>query len=52
MNFKLIKSEEDYQLAINRLYEIFNAPAGTHESDEADVLAKLIEEYETTHYPI
>lgn len=52
MNFKLIKSEEDYQLALNRLEEIFDATAGTPESDEADVLALLIDEYEKQVYPI
>ena len=52
MNIKLIKTEEDYQTALKRLDEIFDAPMGTPESDEADVLALLIDEYEKQHYPI
>ncbi|MDX9847114.1 MAG: hypothetical protein RBT74_09040 [Tenuifilaceae bacterium] len=52
MNIKPIKSEEDYRNAIQRLDEIFDAPAGTPESDEADVLGLLIDEYEKKHYPI
>lgn len=52
MNLKLIKSDEDYQLALNRLEQIFDAPAGTPDSDEADLLALLIDEYEKQVYPI
>lgn len=52
MNIKLIKTEEDYRLAINRLEVVFDAPTGTPESDEADVLALLVDEYEKQHYPI
>lgn len=52
MNIKLIKTEEDYKLAINRLEVVFDAPIGTPESDEADVLALLVDEYEKQHYPI
>ena len=52
MIIKLIKTEEDYQRALNQLDVIFDAPIGTPESDEADVLALLIDEYEKQHYPI
>lgn len=52
MNIKLIKTEEDYKLALNRLEVIFDAPIGTPDSDEADVLALLVDEYEKQHYPI
>ena len=52
MNIKLIKTEEDYRLVLNRLEVIFDAPIGTPESDEADVLALLVDEYEKQHYPI
>jgi HTH-type transcriptional regulator/antitoxin HigA len=52
MDMKLIKTEEDYKFALNRLEAIFDAPIGTPESDEADVLALLIDEYEKQHYPI
>lgn len=52
MNIKLIKTEEDYKLALNKLEVIFDAPIGTPESDEADVLALLVDEYEKQHYPI
>jgi HTH-type transcriptional regulator/antitoxin HigA len=52
MNIKPIKTEKDYQAALNRLEEIFDAPEGTPESDELDVLGILIDEYEKEHYPI
>ncbi|HNW51253.1 MAG TPA: transcriptional regulator [Prolixibacteraceae bacterium] len=52
MNIKPIKSEEDYKLALKRLEEVFDAPIGTSESDEADILGLLVDEYEKKHYPI
>ncbi|MBR9831551.1 transcriptional regulator [bacterium] len=52
MNIKPIKSENDYNQAIERLDEIFDAKIGTPESDEADILGLLIDEYEKKHYPI
>jgi len=47
-----IISEEDYQLSVKRLEVIFDAPIGTPESEEADELALLIDEFEQAHYPI
>jgi HTH-type transcriptional regulator/antitoxin HigA len=52
MNIKPIKSETDYRLALKRLEEIFDAPVGTSEGDEADIIGLLIDEYEKKHYPI
>lgn len=52
MNVKLIKTETDYQNALSRLEVIFDAKSGTPESDEADILGLLIDEYEKKHYPI
>lgn len=52
MNTKLIKTEADYQEALQRLASVFDAPMGTPESDEADLLAMLVDEYEKRHYPI
>jgi HTH-type transcriptional regulator/antitoxin HigA len=52
MNIKPIKTEEDYQAALSRLEEIFDALDGTPESDELDVLGLLVDEYEKEHYPI
>ncbi|MEQ8469872.1 MAG: transcriptional regulator [Marinoscillum sp.] len=52
MNIKAIKTEEDYNLALMRLEEIFHAPSDTKEGDEAEVLSILIEKYEDENYPI
>lgn len=52
MNIKPIKTEADYSSALSRLEIIFDAKIGTSESDEADVLGLLIDEYEKKHYPI
>ena len=52
MNINPIKSESDYQKALKRLDVIFDAAIGTLESDEADVLGLMIDEYEKKHYPI
>jgi len=52
MEIKPIKTETDYTQALKRLETIFSAEIGTTESDEADVLSLLIDEYEKKHYPI
>lgn len=52
MDIKLIKTESDYQMTLRKLEEIFDAPIGTPESDKADILGILIDEYEKKHYPI
>ncbi|MDP2423692.1 MAG: helix-turn-helix domain-containing protein [Bacteroidales bacterium] len=52
MIIKPVKTEADYRLALKRLEEIFDATIGTEESDEADVLGLLVDEYEKNHYPI
>ena len=52
MNINLIKTEADYRLALKRLEVIFDASIGTIESDEADILGLMIDEYEKKHYPI
>lgn len=52
MNIKAIKTEADYREALKRLEEIFDASIGTAESDEADILGLMVDEYEKRHYPI
>ena len=52
MNIKPIKTEADYEEALKRLYEVFDAPTGTIDSDEADILGLMVDEYEKKHYPI
>jgi len=52
MNIRPIKSVADYKQALLRLEEIFDAPVGTAQSDEADILGLMVDEFEKTHYPI
>ena len=52
MEIKLVKTESDYQIALKRLEEIFNATVGTPESEEADILGLLVDEYENKFHPI
>lgn len=52
MNIKLIKTEGDYQLALQRLDEIFDAEPDTPKSYELEVLSFLIDTYEKEHFHI
>ncbi len=52
MQIKSIETEQEYREALKRLEVIFDAAADTEESDEADVLGTLIDEYEKIHFPI
>lgn len=52
MEIKPIKTELDYYNALARLEMVFEAKIGTLESDEADILGLLIDEYEKKHFPI
>lgn len=52
MNINLIKTDADYQKALKRLEVIFDAKIGSLESDEADILGLMIDEYEKKNYQI
>ena len=52
MKIKPIKSEQDYEEALERLEVIFDASPNTQEGDEADILSLLIDTYENQNYPI
>ncbi len=52
MNIKPIKTKKDYNLALERLEQIFDARKGTDEGDELMILSILIDNYEQVHFPI
>lgn len=52
MDIKPIKSENEYTQALSRMEVIFDSAVGTNESDEADILAMLIDDYEQKNYSI
>ncbi|UCS94903.1 transcriptional regulator [Echinicola marina] len=49
---KVITSEMEYQNALKRLSEIFDAVPDTPEGMEAELLVTLIEKYEKEHFPV
>jgi HTH-type transcriptional regulator / antitoxin HigA len=52
MNIKPIRSDEDLQVAFKRLEAVFQAPLGTPEADEMEILVTLIEAYEQRHFGV
>jgi len=51
-SLKILKTEAEYNHALNRTIEIFHAEEGTPESDELDILFLLVKDYEDRHYQI
>ena len=49
---RLIKTEKEYNAALNRLNEVFDATPNSKEGQEAELLALIIEEYEEKYYKI
>lgn len=47
-----IRSEADYDAALEEVEHLWGAKGGTPEGDRLDVLATLIEVYEAKHYPM
>ena len=52
MEIKPIKTITDYEKALERLEDIFDAKIGTIQGDELEILTILIEKFEKEHYPI
>lgn len=52
MNWKIIKTEKEYQKALDRLEIIFDAKKGTKLGDELDLVSLLIENYERERFII
>jgi HTH-type transcriptional regulator/antitoxin HigA len=47
-----IRSEEDYEQALAEVERLWGAPGGTPEGDRLDVLATLIDAYESERFPM
>ena len=52
MEIKPIKTEKDYDKALERLDLIFDATINSKDGDEAEILSLIIDNYENKHYPI
>jgi len=52
MQIQPIHTEKDYENALTRVEEIFDAKPGTKEGDELEILGILVDEYEKKYFPI
>lgn len=52
MAIKPIRTEDDHELALEEIEQLWSAEPGTDDADRLDVLATLVDAYETKHHPI
>jgi HTH-type transcriptional regulator / antitoxin HigA len=50
MTWKVIKTEEEHKIAVERAMKLFHAKPNTVEDDELGVLLVLIKDFEDKHY--
>ncbi|MHB1873153.1 MAG: hypothetical protein ACYCT1_20255 [Steroidobacteraceae bacterium] len=51
-DLKPIRTERAYEPAFAEVEELWDAKSGTPKGNHLDILATLIEAYETEHYPL
>lgn len=49
---KPIRNETDYETAVTEVERLWGASSGTPDGDRLDVLATLIDAYESEHHPV
>ncbi len=52
MEIQPVRTEEDYDAALEEIERLWGAPEGTPDGDRLDVLMVLVENYESKHHPI
>lgn len=52
MDIRPIRTEADYEAALEEIETLFGAVSGTPEGDRLDVLTTLVAAYEDQHHPI
>lgn len=52
MRIQPVRTEVEYDAAVARLTQLMDAEPGTAAGDEFDILATLVDAYETKHFPI
>ncbi len=52
MEIRPIKTEEDYEAALSEIETLLDAEPNTPECDKLEVLATLVEAYESKHYDL
>lgn len=52
MKAKILKTEEEYEAALELVSQLMDASPDTAEEEELDLWSMLVEQYEARHYPI
>jgi HTH-type transcriptional regulator/antitoxin HigA len=52
MELRPVRSKREHQAALKEAEALWNAPEGSPEADQLEVLTLLIEAYERGHFPI
>ena len=52
MDIRPIKTEQDYNEAIQRIEKLWGAKKNSPDGDELDLLCTIVEAYEIKHFPI
>jgi len=52
MNIRPIRNDEDHRAALETIDRLWGAKAGSPDGDALDVLATLVDAYESTHWPV
>lgn len=52
MEIRPVRTEADYDAAVAEIERLWGAEPGTDDGDKLDILATLVEKYETVHWPI
>jgi len=52
MKPKVIKNEEEYNMALNQIEELMDASPGSPEEEELELFSIIVEKHEDEHYPI
>ena len=52
MDIRLIRTEADYEMALQEIERLWDTKFGTPEGDKLDVLATLVAAFEEKHHPI
>ncbi len=52
MEIRPIRSQADYDAAVAEIERLWDADPGTDDGDKLDILATLVEKYESEHWPI
>jgi HTH-type transcriptional regulator/antitoxin HigA len=52
MRIQPVRTEEQHEAAVARIRQLIGSPAGSEESDELEVLATLVDAYESRRFPM